>query len=185
MLSSLPSSEEEADYDQAVPSETSSEESLAECLEGVYNGYFEKPVNGEQTQQQYTIEVSHNSNEIIFLATREEGDQLCTTYQNPSFYSYIPDERWYQPNLNIMSYLKSDSKEYKGIIGVVTGIAYYVWQRKEDPMDCSIFSIGFVSDHSASNIFRTYIRRTLERSFAEIKSDCDALEPAQGGGAAR
>ena len=130
-------------------------------MEGVYSGnaFFRGLVNGAQTNQQYALEVSHNSNEMIFLMT-SEGEQFCTTYQNPSFSATNGDRD------NDYFDIESDSIEYKGIIGVVTGISYSASQSKRDSMDCSLSGIRFDPD-SDGNISLGNINLLERRSGIE------------------
>ena len=204
VLSSLPSpEEEEGEIIPSSSSETSSEESesLAECMEGVYRGRtaWDWNFSSYEVGDSMLLEVSHNSNEMIFLVTAErdyQGQQLCTTYRNPSLsLSSSSSSEKYDVHFNLEG---NSSIEHKGIISRTIGV-FVSESRGEDlaaeqdreSMLCSINKVEIiplpntvlVGQHSSLEKLSPEDQEL--RSFAEIKSDCDALEPAQGGGATR
>ena len=185
--------------DTDVPPPAMSPESIAhaECIKGTYIGIgdFTRVTGGAND---FKLEVSHNSNEMIFLITdteREgtsEGSKVCTTYQNPSF-SAIEDNEF-------LFNLESDSVENKGSISDTTGLFSIVaasipqeegesafcdinqlklYREGDDTNDGSLGWLGsFLTVDSPSHNPK---RSTDEevRSFDEIKNDCNELVPAE------
>ena len=188
------------DTDDAPPPAMSPESiAHAECIKGTYIGIgdFTRVTGGAND---FKLEVSHNSNEMIFLITdteREgtsEGSKVCTTYQNPSF-SAIEDNEF-------LFNLESDSVENKGSISDTTGLFSIVaasipqeegesalcdinqlklYREGDDTNDGSLGWLGsFLTVDSPSHNPRRSTDEEVEvRSFAELKSECDALESAE------
>ena len=176
-----------------APTEMSPESlGYAECIEGVYNGIgdFRRRAFGGHP---YTLEVSHNSNEIIFLITdtdREEtfaSSKVCTTYQNPSFSATEENE--------LLFNLEASSVENNGVIAHTTGMFdIRVSQEEGESVLCNISQLKLYREGDEGSGFLgfgatlppTYTRsisRVEEvevRSFAEIKSECDALTTDEG-----
>ena len=170
-------------------------------MEGVYEG--DAIWSGDVDEaSHFILEVSHNSNEMIFLVTAEgdyQGQQLCTTYRNPSLSLSSFSSEKYGVHFNLEG---NSSIEHKGIISGVIGVSVpesrgerLSAEQDRESMLCSINIVKIIPvPYRTDGIARVYTGSVLEklsledqelRSFAEIKSDCDALAPAQGGGATR
>ena len=155
----------------------------AECIKGVYSGTsdFQRARVGGRS---YRLEVNHNSNEIIFLLTNtDEGSQVCTTYQNPSFSATEENEFLFN--------LESDAVENNGVIYDTTGVFSIVVssipqeEGAEESVLCDINQLKLYreGDDMDSSSFTTLnspidtptTEEEVEiRSFDELKSECDA-----------